>query len=190
MLDVFLKTGGEASVVVEAGRGLGEVAAAAAGNRLLVTSCPPAKGTMAAALPADTLIKYQGDGALATRFTLDTATGAAASVQTTFQLDPTSAAADVTVLTIDYQGTDQRVRDTAALFGATAPPTPPGPPLWRCAGRGGGVVLPLPLGLIRVEAPCSGPPARVKVADAPAPSPPSQCNTMVHHSDLNRDRRS
>jgi len=104
MLDVFLQTGGEASVVVEAGRGLGEVAVAAAGNRLLVTSCPPAKGTMAAALPADTLIKYQGDGALATRFTLDTATGAAASVQTTFQLDPTSAAADVTVLTIDYQG--------------------------------------------------------------------------------------
>lgn len=138
MLEAFLQTGGEASVVVEAGRGLGEVAVAAAGNRLLVTSCPPAKGTMAAALPADTLIKYQGDGALATRFTLDTATGAAASVQTTFQLDPTSAAADVTVLTIDYQGTDQRVRDTSALFGATAPPTPPGPPLWRCAGRGGG----------------------------------------------------
>ena len=187
MLDVFLQTGGEASVVVEAGRGLGEVAVAAAGNRLLVTSCPPAKGTMAAALPADTLIQYQGDGALATRFTLDTATGAAASVQTTFQLDPTSAAADVTVLTIDYQGTDQRVRDTAALFGATAPPTPPGPPLWRCAGRGGWFCL---CRWVRSESRPLAParlPGSKSLMPLPPPLAPSQCNAMVRLGAHRRD---
>ena len=109
MPDVSLQTGGEANVVVEAGRGLAENT----GTQLLITSCTAGMGengggnTAEGGFPGNDAYMYDGvmvgDGIeyrdlAMTSHTLDMIAGAPEGVQTTFELDTTSGSPEIKFL--------------------------------------------------------------------------------------------
>ena len=109
MPDVSLQTGGEANVVVEAGRGLAENT----GTQLLITSCMSGMGengggsTAEGGFPATVLpgasieyqdIPYAGAPYAGASHTLDMIAGAPEGVQTTFELDTTSGSPEIKFL--------------------------------------------------------------------------------------------
>ena len=108
MPDVSLQTGGEANVVVEAGRGLAENT----GTQLLITSCTAGMGengggsTAEGGFPPMMVgygIEYHRPNTFEYSFggqthTLDMTAGALEGVQTTFELDTTSGSPEIKFL--------------------------------------------------------------------------------------------